>query len=177
MKLDGSCHCGGVRFDLESAHPYPFMRCYCSICRKTAGSGGYAINLSGEFKTLKVKGKANIAVYRAKMEGGRSSGRRHFCRKCGSPLWLWDPSWPDLVHPHASAIDTDLPVPPERTHIMLGSKASWVEVEAKPGDLQFDEYPQESIAEWHQRLGLEQRVRVKAAGGRQKGKRIRKRAA
>ena len=169
MKLDGSCHCGGVRFSLESAHPYPFMRCYCSICRKTAGSGGYAINLSGEFKTLKVKGKASIAVYRAKMgSGGRSSGRRHFCKRCGSPLWLWDPNWPDLVHPHASAIDTDLPVPPERTHIMLGSKASWVEGDARPGDLQFDEYPKESIAEWHLRVGR------KAEGGRRKTRRVRR---
>jgi hypothetical protein len=42
-----------------------------------------------------------------------------------SALWLWDPTWPELVHPFASAIDTDLPVPPERTHLMLGSKASW----------------------------------------------------
>ena len=85
----------------------------------------------------------------------RSSARRHFCRRCGSPLWLWDPHWPDLVHPHASAIDTDLPVPPEHTHIMLGSKASWVEVAAGRRDRKFKEYPQESIADWHQRLGLE----------------------
>ena len=155
MKLKGSCHCGSVRFDLESAHPYPFMRCYCSICRKTAGAGGYAINLSGDFRTLKIKGKANITVYRARMESGeRSSGRRHFCKRCGSPLWLWDPNWPELVHPHASAIDTDLPVPPEHTHIMLESKASWVEVEAKRGDRKFDEYPQESIADWHLRLRM-----------------------
>ena len=45
MKLEGSCHCQAVRFSLESAQPYPFMRCYCSICRKTAGGGGYALKL------------------------------------------------------------------------------------------------------------------------------------
>ncbi|MGH8727543.1 MAG: GFA family protein [Burkholderiales bacterium] len=161
MKLEGSCHCGSVRFTLESAHPYPFMRCYCSICRKTAGAGGYAINLSGDKRTLKVKGKKAISVYRARMvdedtgKTERGSGRRHFCKRCGSPLWLWDPNWPDLVHPHASAIDTELPVPPEHTHMMLGSKASWVEVQGKRKDKQFDEYPDESLAEWHQRLGLE----------------------
>jgi len=86
------------------------MRCYCSICRKTAGTGGYAINLSGDKRTLKVKGKKHIGVYRARMNGDtgkttRSSGRRSFCRRCGSALWLWDPNWPDLVHPRASAID------------------------------------------------------------------------
>src|SRR5262249_50699674 len=109
MKLEGSCHCGAVRFQLESAHRYPFMRCYCSICRKTAGAGGYAINLGGDYRTLKIKGKKHIAVYRAWLvdeqtgKRTRSSGRRHFCKRCGSPLWLWDPTWADLVHPHASA--------------------------------------------------------------------------
>ncbi len=43
MLLEGSCHCRAVRFSVRSAHPYPFNLCYCSICRKTAGSGGYAI--------------------------------------------------------------------------------------------------------------------------------------
>ena len=47
MKLEGSCHCKAVRFSLESLEPYPFMRCYCSICRKTAGSGGVGIFLLG----------------------------------------------------------------------------------------------------------------------------------
>lgn len=66
MEIRGSCHCGGVQFSVQSPHPYPFNLCYCSICRKTAGGGGYAIHLSGRFKTLKVRGKGNLAVYRAK---------------------------------------------------------------------------------------------------------------
>jgi len=37
---------------------------------------------------------------------------------------------------------------------MLGSKASWVEVEVQPKDQQFEVYPEESIAQWHERLGL-----------------------
>ena len=38
---EGSCHCGAVKFSLQSHTPYPYMRCYCSICRKTGGGGGY----------------------------------------------------------------------------------------------------------------------------------------
>lgn len=160
MKLEGSCHCKAVRFSLESAEPYPFMRCYCSICRKTAGGGGYAINLGGDYRTLAVEGREHLSVYRARMadpETGAvtvSEGQRHFCKHCGSALWLWDPSWPDLVHPHASAIDTELPVPPEHTHLMLDSKASWVEPQVQDGDKCFAEYPDESLAQRHQRLGL-----------------------
>ncbi len=161
MQLEGSCHCTSVRFTVRSADPYPFNLCYCSICRKTAGGGGYAINLGAEYETLEVKGKEHIGTYRAKIpnpETGQieeSLAERNFCKHCGSALWAWDPRWPELVHPVASAIDSDLPVPPERTHMMLGSKASWVEVKAGPKDQTFDGYPQESLAQWHQRLGLE----------------------
>lgn len=158
--LHGSCHCGEVRFRVESSHPYPFNLCYCSICRKTAGGGGYAINLSGKFDTLDVEGSENIALYRAKIEDPEtgdvteSPAERRFCRLCGSFLWVWDPRWPELVHPFASAIDTDLPKPPERTHLMLEFKAQWVDVRLDPQDCLFDRYPDESIAEWHERLGL-----------------------
>jgi hypothetical protein len=158
MRLDGSCHCGSVRFSVESSEPVPFMRCYCSICRKTAGGGGYAINLGADFSTLQVKGKRHLRVYRAQMRDGdttkTSTGQRHFCARCGSALWLWDPTWPDLVHPHASAIDSALPLPPENVHIMLGSKAGWVEVEGRGGDARFDEYPDCSLADWHRQRGL-----------------------
>jgi hypothetical protein len=161
MLLKGSCHCGAVKFRLQSQHPYPFNLCYCSICRKTAGGGGYAINLSGDYATLEIVGEEHLRVYRA-MLGDRdedpprqSPAQRNFCGECGSALWAWDPRWPELVHPFASAIDTRLPTPPERTHLMLGSRAAWVPVCDTPGDQHFDEYPDESIADWHQRLGLE----------------------
>jgi hypothetical protein len=162
MLLHGSCHCGAVRFRVESHHPYPFNLCYCSICRKTAGGGGFAINLGGEFATLEVDGEEHVSVYRAQIEDPEtgefteSPGERRFCKLCGSALWVWDPRWPELVHPFASAIDTELPRPPERTHLMLDFKAPWVDVHSDPQDRLFPRYPDESIAEWHARLGLEE---------------------
>jgi hypothetical protein len=157
MRLEGSCHCGAVRFSLESAHPYPFNLCYCGICRKTAGGGGFAINLGGDHDTLQVDGRDHLRVYQARLGASAaepSPAQRHFCGRCGTHLWLWDPRWPELVHPLASAIDTALPVPPQRTHLMLASKAPWVQVRADPQDRQHADYPDESIAEWHERLGL-----------------------
>ena len=155
MLLEGSCHCHAVRFSVESRAAVPFMRCYCSICRKTAGAGGFAINLGADFATLKVQGQEHLSVYRAIMEDGQeSTGQRHFCKRCGTALWLWDPTWPELVHPHAGAVDTPLPTPPSVTHMMLGSKPDWVEANIGDNDREFDEYPDESLAEWHQRHGL-----------------------
>ena len=56
-KLEGSCRCGAVHFTVMSHTPYPYQLCYCSICRKTAGGGGFAINLMGDYKTMKVQGQ------------------------------------------------------------------------------------------------------------------------
>jgi hypothetical protein len=160
MHLEGSCHCGSVKFSVESDSPVPFMRCYCSICRKTAGTGGFAINIGALTRTMKVRGKQHLRIYRALVpdDAGlgkhESSARRYFCSRCGSALWAWDPTWPELVHPHASAIDTHLPTPPEHVHILLGSKASWVEIEGTPKDPHFEHYPDFSLAQWHERHGL-----------------------
>ena len=157
MQLNGSCHCGAVKFSLRSLHPYPFSICYCSICRKTAGGGGYAINLGGEFESLQVEGKQSLSVYQAKLspdDTETSPAERSFCCKCGSALWVWDPRWPELIHPFASAIDSELPIPSERTHLLLDSKASWVSIHRGPDDQYFDGYPEESLAAWHERLGV-----------------------
>ena len=149
MKLEGSCHCRSVTFTVDSAHPVPFNLCYCSICRKTAGAGGYAINLGARAATMTVEGREHISTYQSS-----AACERTLCSRCGSALWVFSPEWPDLIHPHASAIDSDLPMPPERTHLMLGSKAGWVEPEVGPRDKTFEEYPDESIADWHKRTGM-----------------------
>ena len=127
MNLKGSCCCGAVQFSVETPAAVPYMKCYCSICRKTAGGGGYAINLGGEKSSLDVIGEDAINVFHAEIEGKDSPAERSFCKKCGTSLWVWDPRWPELVHPFSSVIDTPLPKPPHYVHIMLGSKLDWVE--------------------------------------------------
>jgi hypothetical protein len=158
VTLGGSCRCGAVRFSVASHAPQPYQLCYCSICRKTAGGGGYAINLSAVADTLEKKGKRALGVYRAEIDRNghceKSTGERNFCKKCGSALWLYDPTWPELVHPFASAIDTPLPIPPERVHLMLRYKPDWVVPDIGPRDRTFDEYPEASIEDWHRERGL-----------------------
>ncbi|WP_051362001.1 GFA family protein [Solimonas soli] len=159
MKLQGSCHCGAVRFAVEAQSPVPYLHCHCSICRKTAGGGGYAINLGADARTLKVRGRRHLRVYHARLrEAGRRTRRspaeRHFCGECGSALWLWDPRWPELVHPHASAIDTPLPRPPQIVEAALAYAANWVEIADDARHLRCRTWPAESLADWHRRHGL-----------------------
>ena len=155
MLLEGACHCRAVRFSVPSREPYPYMYCYCSICRKTGGGGGYAINISADAESLEVHGKEHLSIYQVTPEGGEPNpAKRHFCARCGSALWVWDPRWPELLHPFASAIDTALPKAPERCHIMLDFAPAWVPVPSGKGDPHFAEYPDQSIHDWHHSRGL-----------------------
>jgi hypothetical protein len=157
VSLQGSCRCGAVRFSVESHTPHPYQLCYCSICRKAGGSG-YAINVMGDRATLRVEGAENIGRFQAPIaeHGGSHLGpcQRHFCTRCGTMLWVYDDDWPDLVHPFASAIDSDLPEPPERVHMMLDFKPAWVPVAAGPNDRRYARYSEQSIEDWHRSRSL-----------------------
>jgi hypothetical protein len=127
MELGGSCHCQSVKFSLQSKRPYPFNICYCHICRKTAGSDGYAINLSSDSDTLKIQGKQHLSIYKPELinektkELTESPSQRNLCKVCGSHLWAWEPKWPEPLRTQAGTNDTELPATPEHTHLMLDS--------------------------------------------------------
>jgi hypothetical protein len=160
LHLEGSCRCGAIRFSCDSHTPQPYQRCYCSICRKTDGGGGYAINLGADARTLTVEDEKKLKrIFHAEIrqdDGSceRSTAERHFCSGCGTALWLFSPEWPDLVHPFSSAIDIELPRPQSSVHMMLRFKPDWVAPDIQPDDAEFDLYPKESLEEWHKRRGL-----------------------
>jgi len=160
LQIDGECYCKAVRFSAKTHAPTPYMRCYCSFCRKTSGSGGYGINIIAEADSLSVMGEEHVGFHHGMEhdkdtdELKKSQGGRYFCRDCGSPLWAADPRWVEWVFPYASSVHTILPTPPETVHIMLDFKAPWVEVPTGKGHRHFDRYPDESIIDWHTRHGL-----------------------
>ena len=163
MQLEASCHCGKVHFQALSHTPYPFMHCYCSICRKTAGGGGFGINIMADADSLQVQGQEHVQIYQAQVpmadqpeQTEPSQCRRHFCKQCGSALWIADPRWPESIYPFASAVDTPLPTPPERHHALLENRAAWVQPPTGENEHHFEAYPDDSLLSWHQRLGLYQ---------------------
>lgn len=115
----------------------------------------------GEAKSLKVAGRQHLRMFHAQIDDqnrpgrkARSPGRRYFCDTCGSALWVFDPHWPEWVYPFASAIDTPLPPPPERNHVMLDYRAPWVSVARGRRDARYGEWPLEAIIDWHKQRGL-----------------------
>jgi hypothetical protein len=155
MLLEGSCHCGKVSFKVESGTPYPFMYCYCSICRKTTGA--VTSNIMGRRPTLRVRGRRYLRCYHAILRrpgkrSRRSPGERWFCGECGTHLYVIDDRWDYGVWPNAAAIDTPLPEPPEHVHLMLRFKPDWVPATGKGP--RYPAYPELSIAEWHEKHAL-----------------------
>ncbi|KAJ2351178.1 hypothetical protein IWW50_007019 [Coemansia erecta] len=158
--LQGSCYCGAVEFEFDSPAPVPFARCFCSICRKTAGGGGYSINIMGMADSLRItKGADTLRSYRAIKDKTVPKSEqvlcqnRYFCPTCASFLYAHCDDYPQWIYPYASAIDTELPVPTQMTSIMLESAPKWADPRNIPGrdkgnDL-FDEYPTYSLEEWH----------------------------
>ncbi|KIY46116.1 hypothetical protein FISHEDRAFT_66576 [Fistulina hepatica ATCC 64428] len=160
ITLHGSCHCGAVKFSVDSSSAVPYQLCLCSICRKVGGVGG-SINLGGYSETLNVQGGENISVYKAVLRDSSgskehkriASSERNFCKKCSTMLWLYDPTWPELVHPFASAIDSpELEPPEEMTCIQLESKPAYVRLPDGPKVL-YDKYGPESLESWHKKTG------------------------
>ncbi len=122
---------------------------------------GIRHKLCGDSSSLRVEGEENITAFQARVrnpedeEASTSPATRHFCSLCGSALWLYDPRWPELVHPFASAIDTPLPEPPEMVRIMLEFAAPWCDIpEQGKDERHFRRDPEESLEEWHRRHGL-----------------------
>jgi len=158
MLLEGSCQCEKVRFKVQSETPVPFMFCFCSICRKTTG-GAFGCNIMGVRATLKVTGAKNLRRYRARIRNpGKpteiSDGERWFCGACGTHLWVADKRWPEGVWPNAGAIDTPLPRAPAHVFMMTRYKPDWVPLDGLGEGPRYPEYPELSIAAWHEQNGV-----------------------
>ena len=149
MQLAGSCYCGAVRFTVDSRTPYPYRRCYCARCRKTAGGTGAAANVLAQASTLSVEGTGAMTEFAAP-----DTTRTRFCSRCGSALYLTIDAAPDFVYPFASAIDTPLPDPPERVHVFTHEAPAWARPPASPQDFTVEGNTRESIEGWHRRKGL-----------------------
>ncbi|TRM66989.1 Mss4-like protein [Schizophyllum amplum] len=157
-KLEGSCHCGTVRFTVNSSSPVPYQLCTCSICRKCGGVGG-SINLGGHADSLKIlQGKEAISVYKAVMDRDTpkehiASSERNFCSKCSTMLWLWDKTWPELIHPFASAIDSEMTIPDEMVVVKADSKPAYVRLPEGKKQV-YENYGPDSLEGWHKKHGL-----------------------
>lgn len=81
-KLKGGCQCGAVAYTVSEA-PLWVGHCQCTNCQKFSGTP-HTTNMVVHRTSLDVKGSMSLYEY------GADSGnqmKRHFCGKCGSPIY------------------------------------------------------------------------------------------
>ncbi len=97
--ITGGCACGQVRYEI-SGEPVLSLYCFCSLCRRRAGTDGYAGMMVAAADFTHTSGTTSF--YRTAAESGREVDR-HFCPNCGSHLW--GETQIDLVSVAAGTLD------------------------------------------------------------------------
>ena len=116
--LEGSCLCGGVRFELTGDFT-PRSFCHCTSCKRLSGGAGTANGAVRSDSVRIVAGEELLRTYQPE-EGSAKT----FCSVCGSNLF--GGGWPesDEASIRLSAIDDPLPGRPVK-HIYIRSVATW----------------------------------------------------
>lgn len=119
--IAGRCQCGTVRYRIDGV-PLAMYHCHCSQCRRASGSS-FATNIlvrSEDFGL--VAGADELASFES------SPGkRRHFCSRCGSPLFSAAQATPQIVSVRSGTLDGDPGLRPS-AHIHVASKSPWYEI-------------------------------------------------
>lgn len=116
--MTGQCLCGEVGYGIHG-RIVAMYQCHCSRCRRASGSS-FATNLAVEASGFEILRGAD-ALSAFEQPAGTI---RHFCSRCGSPVYSRSDPMGDLVYVRAGTLDGDPRVRPE-VHLHVASKAAW----------------------------------------------------
>lgn len=119
--ITGRCLCGTVRYRISAA-PLAMYHCHCSQCRRASGSS-FATNILVDSEHFALTaGQETLASFES------SPGkRRHFCSRCGSPIFSAADATPQLRSLRSGTLDVDPGIRPSG-HIHVASKSPWFEI-------------------------------------------------
>jgi len=120
----GKCLCSEVRIQINGPIS-DIIHCHCSLCRKNSGTA-YATNgfiKAADFEI--VTGQESLTTFQFKP--GR---KRHFCQKCGSPVFSSNDQDPDRFRIRLGILDSDIVERP-LSHNFVTSKANWEDLDAQ----------------------------------------------
>ena len=132
----GSCLCSSIRYQING-EVSEFGYCHCKSCRKASGSA-HGANIGVERKNLYLDDPdRNMKEYES------SPGKlRAFCGNCGSPIYAYLRSNPDVVRIRLGTLDTELGKT-AKAHTFVRDKADWDVIE---GSLPvFDEWADKEV--------------------------------
>jgi len=120
----GKCLCGTVNINI-TGEISDIIHCHCSLCRKNSGTA-YATNgfiNTADFEII--SGENCLTEFSTKP--GRS---RHFCTKCGSPVFSSNDQDPSRLRIRLGIITSDISERPI-SHNFVTSKANWEDLDAE----------------------------------------------
>ncbi|MGI3899293.1 MAG: GFA family protein [Janthinobacterium lividum] len=82
---NGRCFCRGITFRL-SAEPISFVVCHCRDCQYASGGSPACVLVVPATGLDILDGKSLVADYRSMADSGRAV-TRHFCSRCGTPMF------------------------------------------------------------------------------------------
>lgn len=119
----GKCLCGEVEITIKGKISN-IIHCHCSLCRKNSGT---AFATNGFINTVDfniVSGEQSLT--RFSFKSGRN---RHFCKKCGSPVYSSNEQDPTRLRIRLGILDSDIIERPI-SHNFVSSKANWEDLDA-----------------------------------------------
>ena len=120
-KISGGCLCGAVQYT-SAAQPVMVALCHCTHCQKQSGAA-FSVNVgipkgslqftAGQTSVFQDSGSSGLPVY------------RHFCNRCGSPIFSDVAATPQLDWLKAGTLDDTSWVQPS-ANIWCQSAQPWV---------------------------------------------------
>ena len=83
MKIDGSCHCGRIRYEAE-IDPERAAICHCTDCQVLSGSAFRTVVPAPKAGFRLLAGRPKIYVKTADSGNRRTQA---FCSECGTPIY------------------------------------------------------------------------------------------
>ena len=118
MMLQGACHCGTCRYEIDADTLDDVANCHCTMCRRTTGA------------TLVTWATVPLASFRwtaGKPAQYRSSAPavRHFCPDCGAQLAFEHADWPGTIDITTATLEHPERFAPTR-HIWMTTHLPWM---------------------------------------------------
>ncbi len=118
----GGCLCGAVRYELKG-EPQANAICHCAHCQKQSGSL-FSFNLF--YRDADFEQHGDTAVFEDSGDSGQPV-HRHFCARCGSPVFTKAAAIPGLVLIKSGTLDDAEKLPSPETEIYTGHAPDWLE--------------------------------------------------
>lgn len=119
MTIQGGCHCGAIRYQVEG-EPIMHALCHCTDCRRHAGAPLVGWTTYPAAAVTITKGAPKI--YKSS-----ENGRRHFCADCGTGLfYVNEVILPGIIDVQSATYDDPNAVP-ARVHIQVAERIRWME--------------------------------------------------